>query len=264
MHKDKINFIFVDADNFLYRGVFDIGKRIYGEIYWRVKGSVALDDGTATPDEADVARGSAFYLETTGLPEPAHVDALLRHLAAEGHPPPGPRSDYQAYLERRFAQLAEDHIRIMDGTQPFLDFVQERRHEGYDIRLHIISLALEPVVEMSTRLLRIRHHFDGITGSLWDDPPDTTKDETIVRIAGAAGNRFVAMGGDAASDMQAARSATQRGVATRSFATPTGEHTAAQLRAAGAEIVVPDLSQAPKIFAALAQPQDACREGGLP
>ena len=232
--KERTNYIFFDADNFLWQGTHDLVPRIYGEIFWRARNGIDIDDARMPRDE-DLAEGIRFFKETTHLPQADHFPALMGRFEAEGIKLVNTEEEYIGLFERRIEENFRKYVDLIEGAKRFLDILAQKKRDGYDVRMYILSHASQFEVDAVSKHLGIDRYFNGIYGSAWGSHMFNKADK-IKELTRSARDAFVAMGGDSPGDMVAAREAGAVG-----FAATTGTADEKALIESGAAIVRPEL-----------------------
>ena len=247
MSKDKPTYIFLDADNFIYQGTYDLVSRIYGEVYWRAQKHIPLDDETRHPTETDLLPGIDFAHGTMGTPEVDHFPSLLREVGRSDEDP----APFMEFFKTRFREQYAHNVRLVDRAEDFLKWLDQKKKDGYPIKIYLLSLSSDLAVDLISKHLGIRPYLNGVIGVPLAVGPTFRKSDKIVEIVKKVGHPcFVAMGGDSHKDVETAKEATRAGVETFSFAAPTGLDSESALRSAGADLVVRSLSDIQAIEAA--------------
>jgi phosphoglycolate phosphatase-like HAD superfamily hydrolase len=239
MTKDKPSFIFLDSDNFVTRGTFDLVKNIYGEIYWRAKNRMGLGPTDIEPTAEDLRPGIDFFYRYTNIPDADHFIPLLEEVGLKGEDP----APYIEFFKRRLDAQYKNYARLMPGAREFLEALHQKRAEGYDIHVFLLSSSSDFALTRIVDHLGIRSYFDKVIAPPLEIGQQFKKSRYIIAIAGQVSPRFVAMGGDSPKDILAGKEATEAGIETFTFATPTGMDSKDALEKSGADLVVPSLTE---------------------
>ncbi len=254
MATDKTNFIFVDADNFIYRGTFDFIPQLYGEIYWRAKNGIGVNEQITARTE-DLQEGIDFFHRTTGMPEADHFPALIAELMEKGITPVNTAEEYLGLFKDLFQQKFKSHVQMVPGAREFLDTLVSKREQGFDIRIYLLSSSSQFALDLITKYLGIRSYFTDIIAPPLEIGKTFSKSQKILEIAGSvdADKRFVAMGGDSPKDVMAAKEASAQGVQTFSFATATGLDSKEILKNSAPDLLTENLDDGDGILNAFTQ-----------
>ena len=258
--KEAANYIFMDADNFVWKG-HEQYFRLLGEMYYRAKNNIPLDKELVLTD-VDLNEGMAWHRDRNYLMDPERISEMLKAVQQPGVIPVNTRQQYEQFFQEHFD--AREAV-LMDGVGTFFTQVERLREQGYEIHLFLLSHSSEFQVQKKTAYLGIADKFDHVFAIPWDYDTKgissaTFKTRQVVEAVKAyAGDKevFVALGGDKESDMRAAQGAAFLGVPTSSFGVPFGTSTEKMLQEAGAMVIVPSLADAPTIFLSLTSDQEA-------
>ncbi|MBF0521885.1 MAG: glycosyltransferase [Candidatus Omnitrophica bacterium] len=260
--KESENYIFLDADNFLWKG-WDLVDNIYGEIYWRIKNDIDVNTPIELSD-ADLKQGREYHRSHTHLLGPDHIPEIIHELKQEkgsSWTPKNTIAEYQSLFERLFKAGFKETTRKMPGVDEFFVSLEKKRQEGFPIHLILLSHATQ--LEVDLRVQEYGLKFEVARGIPWDYKKMGFGDagsfkanyiaayvrKSIANQSGKEAKKvFVAMGGDAVSDIKAAQMATEAGIPTVGFAATTGKSSKEELLKAGARVVVDSLEKVDKIL----------------
>ncbi|MFH1876886.1 MAG: inositol monophosphatase family protein, partial [Candidatus Omnitrophota bacterium] len=242
---DKPAYIFLDADNFIWKGTFDLMPLIYTEIYWRIKNGIDVNQSIELSDEI-IREGAAVFERMVPYSDAVALEKMMNEKGAQ---PVNAFDEYVALFNRLYQERYKQYVYLLPGVIEFLRAVADAEKQGHDIKLYMLSLGPGDFLGLNAEYLGIKDYFDGLIGPSWDVGESFDKAQKIIEIVGEDKNKaFIAMGGDSASDIEAGRKATGKGVRTFSFATPTGSHSREELKAAGVNLVIKSLAETETIF----------------
>jgi len=246
---NRPSYIFLDADNFLWEGTTELARQIFAEIYWLAKNKVDASVDREFTDE-ELAEGMEFIVSIPARPQDTYFQAVRdRIIKINGEAPVNTEDDYIKYFERRYRNLL--CVRLKKGTEEYLKRLVQKREEGYEIHIYIVSHGSQFEVDLISEALGIAGYFVGKYGARWKTGGYHKADKIREIIAGK-GDIFIAMGGDGLGDMQ-----TGAEVNAACFATPTGSATREKLIGNGAGLVTNSLDEVDAIFSFFDNPQDA-------
>jgi phosphoglycolate phosphatase len=223
----------------------------------QVMAEAMLDELLKTPRREDEPALRSFVAEliaqTTGQTTSYQMTCLADQVQKRGGQPEDPVSYKQRYLARlgqridqRVAALRSGQIKpddmLVSGSRGVLEAMQAR-----GIRCYLVSGTYEPFVFDEAEVLRIASYFCGIYGA-HDDPRRFSKRQFMQDLVDSylLDGREVVSLGDGPTEIREAKNvgAIAVGVASNE-ATRTGidEHKRKLLIEAGADVIVPDLSQ---------------------
>ncbi|MFA5338233.1 MAG: UTP--glucose-1-phosphate uridylyltransferase, partial [Candidatus Omnitrophota bacterium] len=242
---NKPAYIFLDADNFIWKGTFDLMPLIYAEIYWRIKNGIDVNQPVELSDEA-IREGAEVFERMVPYSDAV---ALEKMMTDKGAQPVNTLDEYVSLFNRLYQNRYKQYVYIVPGAIDFLRAVADAKKQGHDIRLYMLSLGPGDFLGLNAEHLGIKGYFDGLIGPSWNARESFDKASKIIEIVGSDKDKvFVAMGGDSTSDIEAAKQATRKGVKTFSFATPTGLKSIEELKSANADLVVKSLGEVERIF----------------
>ena len=187
-----------------------------------------------------------------GIPVPGRTDAWILSQAVSTH---GIQPDSPTLA--RFPEVYLSHLRIeveqpgprknvMPGVRELLDVLSG----GDDFYLALLTGNYEAAAHVKLRYFDLWRYFT--CGAFGDDAPDRNAlvPKAIRRIAACGGPSVAASDaiviGDTPYDIACAQAA-----GARSIGVATGSHTVEQLRAAGADVVLQDLSDTSEVLRVL-------------
>ena len=246
--KERPSLIFLDADNFIWRGTLELVMRIYGEIYWRVKNGILPED-PRMPEDKDLQEGIDFVSHGLHRTEGEQLRAILKDALEKGGKSASVEMLSEAFtrfFEKKYKESYRGQITLIPGVEEFFEGIHRKQGEGYPIQLIVLSNAAQSTLELLTESLGIKNEFAQIVGCPWTG--SYKKSDKIMEIAGEFPGAFIAMGGDSWTDVEAAKEATRKGTSAVSFAAVTGGTTRERLKEQGADLIVNNLGETAKIF----------------
>lgn len=229
------NHIFLDGDNFLWKGTLQMYGTMFGQVLCQMAG---LSD-----NEEIRNAGTKLFHETLSLSDKERFLIWKRALTEHNLECSFKEADYIAAICKYFEANFQRDLSPAAGAPELLEAISSQRADGVPITVHLLSHNMDFALPKIVDHFGWRKHFNGeLLGApfLSAEVRKSKAEQAESRLAQDAG--IVIVAGDSVGDVETGNILSAKGFSVLTLAAATGVHTIEELRSERATAAVQSLT----------------------